>query len=126
MHCKTQCPDGGTCHHECPGSCFRVRFCEPLSGVFPGDRWPVDIQLEHPEPEEPQPELPLYHQAWMCTCGHTNPWRHGSSDYRNEDGCYEVCGRCGFEVYDEDGPRHKLRLVDRLLLVPITRPWRAA
>lgn len=35
------CPDGGVCHHECVGlDCFRTRCCEPLSGVYPGDRWP--------------------------------------------------------------------------------------
>lgn len=43
------CPDGGTCHHECPGesaiSCSRVRSCGPLSGVFPGDRWPEDMAI---------------------------------------------------------------------------------
>jgi len=36
------CPDGGTCHHGCllPSACWRVNNCEPLSGVFPDDRWP--------------------------------------------------------------------------------------
>lgn len=34
------CPDGGRCHHACRASCFRVRTCGPLSGVFPGDMWP--------------------------------------------------------------------------------------
>jgi NTP pyrophosphatase (non-canonical NTP hydrolase) len=40
------CPDGGTCHHLCrqDGSCFRVRYCGPLSGVFPGDSWPEDVR----------------------------------------------------------------------------------
>lgn len=36
------CPDGGTCHHGCmEGDCFRVRTCEPLSGVFANDEWPA-------------------------------------------------------------------------------------
>jgi len=35
-----KCPDGGTCHHGCFSSCFRVEFCAPLSGVFPRNRWP--------------------------------------------------------------------------------------
>lgn len=42
---KPGCPDGGTCRHECATAkrCFRVRFCGPLSGVYPGDRWPVNL-----------------------------------------------------------------------------------
>jgi hypothetical protein len=40
-----RCPDGGTCHHQCRAAslCSRVRDCVPLSGVFPGDRWPEDV-----------------------------------------------------------------------------------
>ncbi len=42
------CPDEGTCHHECGhGPCFRVLSCEPLSGVFPGDRWPSYVVDEN-------------------------------------------------------------------------------
>lgn len=38
------CPDGGACHHECAlDSCFRVQSCSPLSGVFPGNRWPREV-----------------------------------------------------------------------------------
>jgi hypothetical protein len=40
---KRSCPDGGTCHHECGAWCWRVQMCGPLSGVFPGDRWPAAI-----------------------------------------------------------------------------------
>ena len=37
------CPDGGTCHHECGlARCWRVDTCEPLSGVYPGNQWPED------------------------------------------------------------------------------------
>lgn len=43
------CPDGGTCHHACAATCFRVETCGPLSGVFPGDRWPVSA-LSNPAP----------------------------------------------------------------------------
>jgi hypothetical protein len=41
-----RCPDGGTCHHQCasPRVCFRVTECGPLSGVYPGDRWPADVR----------------------------------------------------------------------------------
>lgn len=37
------CPDDGKCHHSCqPQSpCWRTKYCGPLSGVFPGDRWPT-------------------------------------------------------------------------------------
>lgn len=39
------CPDGGTCHHECPsvGACFRVAWCGPLTGTYPGDDWPAGL-----------------------------------------------------------------------------------
>jgi|SRR6185437_2933895 len=39
---RGHCPDGGTCHHGCLDSenCYRVEACGPLSGVYPGDRWP--------------------------------------------------------------------------------------
>lgn len=37
------CPDGGSCHHNCPNeSCFRVRYCVPLSHTGAED-WPSDI-----------------------------------------------------------------------------------
>lgn len=44
-----QCPDGGDCHHECSAgtACLRVEICAPLSGVFPGDRWPAHVRLAH-------------------------------------------------------------------------------
>ena len=43
-----ECPDGGTCHHECsPPACFRVKCCGPLSGVYPRDEWPADIRTRH-------------------------------------------------------------------------------
>lgn len=37
------CPDGGTCHHACPSAaaCFRVAWCGPLTGTYPGDDWPA-------------------------------------------------------------------------------------
>jgi len=49
---RGRCPDGGYCHGSralagsppCPaGRCFRVRNAGPLSGVFPGDRWPATV-----------------------------------------------------------------------------------
>lgn len=41
-----RCPDKGRCHHQCPSArlCFRVTECGPLSGVYPGDRWPEDVR----------------------------------------------------------------------------------
>jgi hypothetical protein len=44
---KLSCPDGGTCHHACRMACFRVRNCEPLSGVHPGNKWPEDVKKWH-------------------------------------------------------------------------------
>lgn len=38
---RPECPDGGRCHHRCAASCFRVKTCSPLSGVYPDDRWPA-------------------------------------------------------------------------------------
>lgn len=46
---KGRCPDGGYCHgrtfaagsEPCePGGCYRVSHAGPLTGTFPGDRWP--------------------------------------------------------------------------------------
>jgi hypothetical protein len=48
-----RCPDGGYCHGSTfaagsppcsPGDCFRVRHAAPLSGVYPGDRWPDEVR----------------------------------------------------------------------------------
>lgn len=41
-----RCPDKGTCHHQCRAAsrCSRVIDCGPLSGVYPGDRWPEDVR----------------------------------------------------------------------------------
>lgn len=41
------CPDGGTCHHQCGTRCFRVTACGPMSGVYPGDRWPQEVRKAH-------------------------------------------------------------------------------
>lgn len=38
------CPDGGACHHGCEVGCYRVGACEPLSGVYEGDRWPESVK----------------------------------------------------------------------------------
>lgn len=46
---KRICPDGGRCHHSCEKGCWRVRTCVPLSGVYPGDRWPASVTDVQPE-----------------------------------------------------------------------------
>lgn len=43
------CPDGGKCHHGCSTGCWRVTTCGPLSGVFPGNRWPAEVAADHAE-----------------------------------------------------------------------------
>lgn len=43
------CPDDGRCHHECTTGCFRVACCGPLSGVFPGNRWPEQVKETYGE-----------------------------------------------------------------------------
>jgi hypothetical protein len=49
------CPDKGTCHHGCTmqGGCYRVNsgLCGPLSNVYPGDRWPEEVEQWHESPE---------------------------------------------------------------------------
>lgn len=47
------CPDGGTCHHLCGDAkpCFRVVTCGPLSGTYPGNRWPPDVTAAERELE---------------------------------------------------------------------------
>lgn len=45
------CPDGGTCHHMCQTSCWRVSNAGPLSGVFPTNQWPMNIYSEHAQRE---------------------------------------------------------------------------
>jgi hypothetical protein len=43
---QRRCPDGGTCHHnghnDCATTCWRTQHAGPLSGVYPGDRWPAE------------------------------------------------------------------------------------
>lgn len=55
---RLRCPDGGACHHRCGQDgfnkpCFRVRYAAPLSGTFPGNRWPRKVQAEFGKPVEP-------------------------------------------------------------------------
>lgn len=49
---KMFCPDGGACHHMCgyegyTKGCFRVVFAGPLSGVYPGNKWPQSVIEEY-------------------------------------------------------------------------------
>ena len=45
MTTRPKCPDDGTCHHECPSAaaCFRVAWCGPFTGEYPGDDWPAGM-----------------------------------------------------------------------------------
>lgn len=53
------CPDGGACHHECDGGpCWRVANAGPLSGVYPDDQWPS--QLDGSATAEPEDEAAAY------------------------------------------------------------------
>jgi len=52
MRDLNECPDGGTCHHHCASGCFRVRCCEPLSGVYPFSQWPWHIKIAPPLPKQ--------------------------------------------------------------------------
>ena len=55
---EKRCPDDGHCTHLClPGrGCFRVKYCVPLSGVFPEDEWPDAVLDEHCGDEQDLPE----------------------------------------------------------------------
>ncbi len=44
------CPDGGTCHHSCASSCWRVTGAVPLSGVYENDEWPAEVVEANPRP----------------------------------------------------------------------------
>lgn len=47
---ERRCPDDGTCHHGCDASsCYRVRSCGPLSGVYERDEWPLDVRARFDE-----------------------------------------------------------------------------
>lgn len=54
----TICPDGGACHHECELACFRVSFCGPLSGVYPRDEWPKNLDRVHVAMDPSVPKCP--------------------------------------------------------------------
>lgn len=58
---RLTCPDDGTCHHECPSvaACFRVAFCGPLSGSFPGDRWPEGMEAAAAAARDEMPRRPI-------------------------------------------------------------------
>jgi len=46
---RGQCPDEGTCHHECgDAGCWRVTFCAPLSSY--GDDWTDEDRAANPNP----------------------------------------------------------------------------
>lgn len=75
---RRTCPDGGTCHHECegddPATCFRVTGCGPLSGVFPGDVWP--LHLKHKRIAGPSTLYKLLIEAFIILGGHRLPHFH--------------------------------------------------
>lgn len=63
------CPDGGTCHHGCDfdrPECFRVRTCEPLSGVFADDRWPEGVRRVYGEPSDSREEIRRIETGIAC------------------------------------------------------------
>lgn len=62
--------------------------------------------------------------AWRCPCGAINEGTFGRDAFHNEDGRYTICERCRFEIYDSDGPTHKLQVVEKYLMVPVSQPWR--
>lgn len=44
---KRECPDEGFCHHGCTVGCWRVANAGPLSGVYPDNEWPDEVQDTH-------------------------------------------------------------------------------
>lgn len=90
-----ECPDGGACHHNCaPGRCFRVSHAEPLSGVFPDDRWPTSLLAIHNAPPEPMP----------ATCPDEDPLARDPFDQDPRPTLDTFCA-CGRRAEDCDGSR---------------------
>jgi len=71
---RAKCPDDGTCHHDCDaeGPCWRVLACGPLSGVYPGDEWPIEITMAHRYEQSmrvPDDQLPEVGSMWESGTG---------------------------------------------------------
>ncbi|GAA1281742.1 hypothetical protein [Saccharothrix xinjiangensis] len=82
-----RCPDDGRCHHGCNVGCFRVAAAGPLSGVFPGDRWPDQVRAEHADYFDFNAASPSMPAAFCsCTAHWTDPDQHSPG---------ERCGDCG-------------------------------
>ncbi|MCK4784798.1 MAG: hypothetical protein KAV87_13685, partial [Desulfobacteraceae bacterium] len=84
---KKQCPDGAVCNHDCESRCFRVDNCEPLSGVYPDDKWPSEMSAADVQPVSPDTktcvvcELPIED-------GHLRGMGDGSGSQFAHDACY--------------------------------------
>lgn len=92
---KLNCPDGGTCHHGgCKDACFRVQHCEPLSGAYPGNTWPVHIrQNPRPGPSTVSPSERLYVELasiFAYLGAHVAPEERWSQGYHKSNGGVEV------------------------------------
>jgi hypothetical protein len=46
MSSALNCPDGGTCHHDCKARCWRVTACAPLS-ITGWEDWPPEVKALH-------------------------------------------------------------------------------
>jgi len=72
------------------------------------------------------PERSLLIQAinlWRCACGSLNVGRHGSFGLVNDNGHYDVCQGCGFEVYAANSTTGKRKAEAYYLALPVTQPW---
>lgn len=68
------------------------------------------------------PKISEWEHAWRCSCGHLNYGKFGCGE--NEDGRYDVCERCSFEIYDIHSLTALLKVTALYFLVPTTEPWR--
>jgi len=69
---RRRCPDDGVCHGStiavgsepcAPGECYRVRVAGPLSGVYPGDRWPDEVRAANGAEPRPRAVRELFREA---------------------------------------------------------------
>lgn len=102
------CPDDGTCHHGCPAGCFRVTFAGPLSGVYPGDRWPADVRdtYAYKPPPKGHPSATRSAESIYQAASQVEPWPGGlrcdddSPEHVHDEGSCCECGEpdhcCGW------------------------------
>lgn len=96
-----RCPDTATCGHQCEDRCWRVGACGPLSGAFPGDRWPRDVLLEHTDAPDRRLSFGACHPDLNRVIEVSYPGDGGHAEFRmwtgkEEAGVVETFERAGY------------------------------